>query len=36
MKKVLMLGTGGTIASGITQSGLIPVLSTQELVEKVP
>ena len=36
MKKVLMLGTGGTIASGMTQSGLIPVLSTQELVEKVP
>ena len=36
MKKVLMLGTGGTIASGMTQSGLIPVLTTQELVEKVP
>lgn len=36
MKKVLMLGTGGTIASDMTQSGLIPVLSTQELVEKVP
>ena len=36
MKNILMLGTGGTIASGMTQSGLIPVLSTQELVEKVP
>ena len=36
MKKVLMLGTGGTIASGMTQSGLMPVLSTQELVAQVP
>lgn len=36
MKKVLMLGTGGTIASGITNSGLIPVLTSQELVQQVP
>lgn len=36
MKKVLMLGTGGTIASGISASGLIPVLTSQELVQCVP
>lgn len=36
MKKVLMLGTGGTIASGKTNSGLIPVLTSEELVQQVP
>ncbi len=36
MKKVLLLGTGGTIASGNTPSGLTPVLTGAELVEKVP
>ena len=36
MKNVLMLGTGGTIASEMTQSGLMPALSTQQLVENVP
>ena len=36
MKKVLMLGTGGTIASGMTDSGLIPVLTTEQLIENVP
>ena len=36
MKKVLMLGTGGTIASEKTQSGLTPALTTQQLVAKVP
>lgn len=36
MKKVLMLGTGGTIASGITESGLTPILTSVELVQQVP
>ncbi len=36
MKKVLMLGTGGTIASGHTPSGLSPVLTVEQLVENVP
>ncbi len=36
MKKVLMLGTGGTIASEMTHSGLIPVLTSEQLVENVP
>lgn len=36
MKKVLMLGTGGTIASGMTESGLTPILTTQQLIENVP
>lgn len=36
MKRILMIGTGGTIASEMTQSGLMPALSTQQLVENVP
>lgn len=36
MKKVLMLGTGGTIASEMTRSGLTPVLTSEQLVENVP
>ena len=36
MKKVLMLGTGGTIASEMTGSGLTPVLTPQQLTENVP
>ncbi len=36
MKKVLMLGTGGTIASGKTGSGLTPILTSEELVQQVP
>ncbi len=36
MKKVLMLGTGGTIASGISDSGLTPILTSTELVQQVP
>lgn len=36
MKKVLMLGTGGTIASDMTNSGLSPRLSTEQLVAAVP
>ncbi len=36
MKKVLLLGTGGTIASEVTGSGLIPVLTPDELARCVP
>lgn len=36
MKKVLMLGTGGTIASEMTHSGLTPALTSKQLVENVP
>ncbi len=36
MKKVLMLGTGGTIASDRSTGGLIPVLTVEQLVEQVP
>ncbi len=36
MKKVLMLGTGGTIASDRSAGGLVPVLTVEQLVEKVP
>ena len=31
-----MLGTGGTIASEKTESGLMPALTSEQLVEKVP
>ncbi len=36
MKKILMIGTGGTIASLPGENGLAPQLSTKELLEKVP
>ncbi|MBQ6430591.1 MAG: asparaginase [Oscillospiraceae bacterium] len=36
MKKVLMLGTGGTIASGMTESGLTPIMTTEQLLDNVP
>lgn len=36
MKKILMIGTGGTIASGTSAEGLIPALSSRELLEFVP
>ena len=36
MKRILMIGTGGTIASLPTEHGLIPELSTHELLDKVP
>ena len=36
MKKVLMLGTGGTIASDITGMGLAPRLTTEDLLSGVP
>ena len=28
MRKILMIGTGGTIASAVTESGLAPELTT--------
>lgn len=36
MKKVLMLGTGGTIASELTPSGLTPALTAEQLIRNVP
>ncbi len=36
MKKILMIGTGGTIASGPTQDGLSPELSPAQLLSYVP
>ncbi len=36
MKKILMIGTGGTIASEITSSGLAPELKTEELLDFIP
>lgn len=36
MKKVLMLGTGGTIACRRTEGGLLPAITPKELVEFIP
>ena len=36
MKKVLMIGTGGTIAAAVTQNGLIPELTSEQLLEHIP
>ncbi len=36
MKKILLIGTGGTIASEATDSGLAPALTTRELLGLVP
>lgn len=36
MKKILLIGTGGTIASELTASGLAPELTTRQLVALVP
>ena len=36
MKKILMIGTGGTIASESTEAGLAPELSTQQLLRYIP
>ena len=33
MKKILMVGTGGTIASEMTAEGLAPELNTEQLLE---
>ena len=36
MKKILMIATGGTIASKPTEAGLAPAVSSQELLSYVP
>ena len=36
MKKILLIGTGGTIASEVTDSGLTPELSTEQLLSHIP
>ena len=36
MKKILMIGTGGTIASNSTPSGLHPELTLEEILEYIP
>ena len=36
MKKILLIGTGGTIASAVTESGLAPELTTSQLLEHLP
>ena len=36
MKKILLLGTGGTIASKQTEDGLQPALTAPEILEYVP
>ncbi len=36
MKQVLMIGTGGTIASEMTGAGLSPALTSQQLLQFVP
>lgn len=36
MKRILMIGTGGTIASEMTDSGLSPRLDTEQLLRYIP
>ena len=36
MKKILLIGTGGTIASEVTQNGLAPELTTEQLLSYIP
>ena len=36
MKRILMIGTGGTIASGMTEDGLTPELTPEQLLHYVP
>ena len=36
MKKILLIGTGGTIASEVTQNGLAPELTTEQLLAHIP
>ena len=36
MKQVLLIGTGGTIASQVTESGLAPELTTEQLLSQLP
>jgi L-asparaginase len=35
-KRILMIGTGGTIAAAVTQSGLAPELTSEQLLEHIP
>ena len=32
MKKILLIGTGGTIASDVTEDGLAPELTSEQLL----
>ena len=36
MKRILMIGTGGIIASEVTASGLAPELTTEQLLAHIP
>ena len=36
MKKILLIGTGGTIASEVSDSGLAPELTTEQLLSHIP
>lgn len=36
MKKILIIGTGGTIASAPTENGLAPALTSKELLANIP
>ena len=36
MKKILLIATGGTIASKYTQEGLSPQISAEELLKYIP
>ena len=36
MKKILMIATGGTIASKETENGLAPAMTGEELAASVP
>ena len=36
MKTILLIGTGGTIASEVTDSGLAPELTTEQLLSPLP
>lgn len=36
MKKILLIGTGGTIASEVTGDGLAPELTSEQLLENIP
>ena len=36
MKRILLIGTGGTIASEVTDSGLMPELTTEQLLAHLP
>ena len=36
MKKVLLIGTGGTIASEVSEGGLAPELTTEQLLAHIP